>query len=140
MRGSPLLRALLAFGLILLLGLPLARMTRPAAVSAPALAAPPAAAAKEIAIEFTFTTLPTEVSISHLGATVWSAAEVKEADLAASITIPFPREGVDLGVRAKFPESAPLVAMRVRLTDPEGSEHERTCWGRGEIDEVLTFP
>lgn len=140
MRGSPLLRALLAFGVILLLGLPLARMTRPAAVSAPAPAAPTAEAAREMAIEFTFTTLPTEVAISHLGATVWSAAEVKEAGLTASITIPFPKEGVDLGVRARFPESAPLAAMRVRLTDPDGGEHERTCWGKGEIDEVLTFP
>lgn len=140
MRGSPLFRALLAFGFILLLGLPLARMTGPPAVSALAPEVAKPEAAKEIAIEFTFTTLPTEVSVTHLGATVWSAAEVKEADLTASITIPFPREGVDLGVSALFPAEAPLVAMRVRLTDPDGNEHERTCWGRGEIDEVLTFP
>jgi hypothetical protein len=142
MRGSPLLRALLAFGLILLLGVPLARMTRPPAVSAPAAVASPEAPekkARECQIALTFTTLPTQVRVRHLGQEVWRATPA-EPEIEHTVALPFPKEGVDLQFEAKFPEAAPLAAMRVRFTDPEGNEHERTCWGRGEIDEVLTFP
>lgn len=138
MRGSPLLRALIAFGVILLLGWPLARMTRAPAVAAQAPAAD-ANAAKEVHLALTFTVLPASVRVRHLGKEIWSA-QPAEPEIERTLALPFPQEGVDLEFEAKFPDSAPLAAMRVRLTDPDGAEHERTCWGRGEIDEVLTFP
>jgi hypothetical protein len=138
MRGSPLLRALLAFGLILLLGVPLARMTRPPAVSAPVVATkaePP----REVGLALTFTMLPKSVRVRHLGTEVWSV-QPTEAEVEQTLTVPFPKEGVDLEFTAEFADDAPLAAMRVRLTDPEGNEHERTCWAKGTIEEVLTFP
>jgi hypothetical protein len=137
MRGSPLLRALLAFGVILLLGLPLRRLTHTAAVTA-APAAAPSEAEKEVQLRLTFTTVPTAVSVRHLGREILRPAPA--AEIEATVKIPFPSEGVDLEFAAKFPDDAPLAALRVRLADPEGGEHEKTCWGRGEIEEVLTFP
>jgi hypothetical protein len=138
MRGSPLLRALLAFGFILLLGLPLRRMTRAKEVSAPAPAAS-AEVAREIHLALTFTAVPTMLRVRHLGKEVWSTAPT-DAEIEHTLALPFPKEGVDLEFDAKFPDGMERIAMRVQLTDPEGHEHEKTCWGRGEIDEVLTFP
>ena len=138
MRGSPLLRALLAFGFILLLGFPLARMTRAPAVVA-ATVALSVETAREVRLALTFTVLPTSVRVRHLGNEIWTA-QPAELEIENTVSLRFPKEGVDLEVEAKFPDGAPLAAMRVRLTDPEGGEHERTCWGRGEIDEVLSFP
>lgn len=140
MRGSPLLRALLAFGIILLLGLPISRLTRKAtAETAPTAPAPKASEPREITIAVTFISLPTRLRVRHLGKEIW-ATEPTSPEVEQKVSIPFPAEGVDLEFEAKFPEGAPFTAMRIRLTDPDGDEHERSCWGQGEIDEVLTFP
>lgn len=137
MRGSPLFRALAAFGFILLLGLPLARMTRaPTVVAA---VAPISESVREIGLALTFTVLPTSVRVRHLGKEIWTV-QPAAMESEKTVSLVFPKEGVDLELEAKFPDGAPLAAMRVRLTDPEGGEHEKTCWGRGEIDEVLSFP
>lgn len=137
MRGSPLFRALVAFGFILLLGLPLARMTRAAAVVAAVV--PHSESVREIRLALTFTVRPTSVRVRHLGKEIWTV-QPAEMESEKTVSLLFPKEGVDLEFEAKFSDGAPLAAMRVRLTDPEGGEHEKTCWGRGEIDEVLSFP
>ena len=139
MRGSPLLRALLAFGLLLLLALPIARLTRAPATAAPPPAPAERAPAGEIQLALTFTVQPTQLRVRHLGREIWATVPTG-LDLEQTVSVPFPAEGVDLEFEAKFPEGAPLAALRVRLTDPTGGKHEQTCWGRGEIDEVLTFP
>ncbi len=142
MRGSPLLRALLAFGLILLCALPLARLTTARAVrpepTTPTVGAG-SATLREIQLKLTFTALPSTLRVRHLGKEIWSANPTAP-ELEQTVQIPFPTEGVDLEFEAKFPDGTPLAAMRVHLTDPDGGEHQRTCWGTGEIDEVLTFP
>lgn len=139
MRGSPLVRALLAFVVILLLGWPLRHLTgetpRARAVSPSA----PEVAAKEIELQLTFTTIPKSVRVRHLGKEVWSdpAPTMK---MERKLQIPFPKEGVDFQFGVTFAEGAPLAALRVRLTDPDGETREKSLWGTGEIDEVVTFP
>lgn len=139
MRGSPLLRAALAFLAILALGWPLRELTgNVRAPEAPAAAATPAPA-KEIELQLTFTTVPLSVRVRFLGREVWSDA-APAAEIARTLPIPFPPEGVDLQLEVAFPDGAPLAAMRARLTDPEGETHEKALWGTGRIDDVLTFP
>jgi hypothetical protein len=94
---------------------------------------------REIQLKLTFTVPPSSVRVRHLGKEIWSTNPVGH-EVEQTVNIPFPKEGVDLEFEAKFPDGAPLAAMRVQLTDPDGGEYERTCWGTGEIDEVLTFP
>jgi hypothetical protein len=53
--------------------------------------------------------------------------------------IPWPNEGVDLHVSVAWPAGTRNAAMRVRLTAPDGTEHDRTVWGDADADEVLTF-
>jgi hypothetical protein len=43
-------------------------------------------------------------------------------------------------VQIGWPDSAPLAAARVTLTTPDGAAHERSIWGAGPTDEVVTFP
>jgi hypothetical protein len=101
--------------------------------------APKSDPVREIRLALTFTVLPTSVRVRHLGKEIWTVRPA-EMESENAVSLLFPKEGVDLEFEAKFPDGAPLAAMRVRLTDPEGGEHEKTCWGRGEIDEVLSFP
>ena len=137
MKGSPLLRAALAFLLIAAAGIPLWRLTRAgAAVQAPTIAA---ARRVTLPIDLTFSHPPTRVAILHLGQTIFSQ-ESPGGEIAPALELEYPPEGVDLQFAVNWPADAARAALRVRLTDPQGEEHERTVWGRGEMLETLTFP
>lgn len=139
MRGSPLLRAALAFLAILSLGYPLRRLTK-ATESAPVAAATPAPATKgEITLQLTFSTPPKNLRVQHLGQPVWSEA-APTAEMERKVEVVFPKEGIDLQFQAEFPEGTERSAVRIRLTDPEGNDSEKSLWGGASIDEVATFP
>ena len=139
MRGSPLIRALLAFVIILLAGYPLWHLTEPGPVAAPVDAPEaPAEQARPIHLEFTFTRPPTAVQVLHLGKEVWSGSAL-ETTAETKIEVPYPEQGIELVFSVNWPEGEPA-AMRVRLRTPSGDEHERTLWGEGETTEVLSFP
>lgn len=140
MRGSPLVRALLAFFVIALLGIPLWRLTRPEeviAAVAPKVVAP--VAVKAIHLHLTFTAVPKKFTVSNLDKVVWEAA-TPEAEMEQDVSMAYPPEGVDLQFHIEWPEDGPLSAMRVQLTDPAGDTHEKSVWGKGVDDEVVTFP
>ena len=139
MRGSPLVRAALAFIVILLLGWPLRELTSAGRLSLAASVPTTPAPVKEIELQLSFTTVPKTIRVLHLRKEVWSES-APVAEMERKLQIPFPKDGVDLQFEAEFPAGAPLAAMRVRLTDPEGEMHEKSLWGTGRIDDVLTFP
>jgi len=138
MRGSPLLRALLAFLAILALGWPLRRLT--SASDAPR-EEPKAAVveAKEIGLRLSFTLAPKAVKVLHLGKEVWSET-APAADLERTLKLAYPSEGIDLEFQVEWPAEAPRAVMRAALTDPAGEAHEHSVWGQGSMDEVVTFP
>ena len=137
MKGSPLLRALLAFAVIALAGVPLWKLTRGGdAVAAPARTA---AADAQLPMRLTFSVAPRSFSILHLGAVLW-ADGTHGTDVTKTVALAYPKEGVDLLVKVVWPTDAGDAALRVRLTDPDGGEHDKTIWGRGEMEEVVTFP
>jgi hypothetical protein len=138
MRGSPLVRAALAFLVILLLGWPLRKLTGGSPLAAVAAVAAPAPA-KEIELQLSFTAVPKTVRVLHLGKEVWRDA-APAAEIERKLQVPFPKEGVDLQFEIEFPDGSPLAAIRARLTDPAGETHEKSLWGAGRIDDVLTFP
>jgi hypothetical protein len=135
-RGSPLLRALLAFLVIAALGYPLQLLTNRAPFQAVA-AEPAKADESEVRVRFTCTAPLSKLTVLHLGEPVLDEA-APGAELDRTLKMHFPDEGVDLQIQASW---APEVkaALRVQLTDSRGEEHERTLWGSGEVDEVLTF-
>ena len=138
MRGSPLLRALIAFLVLLGLGFPLWRLTRESVLPEPIAIVSKELPAKDIELHLNFTTLPSACRIRHLGKEVWGTT-APTAEMEARLRIPYPEKGVDLQFELTWPVD-PLAALRVRLTDPEGETHERTVWGRGEVVEVRSFP
>jgi hypothetical protein len=141
MRGSPLARALLAFLIIGLLGWPLWRLTRPVEAEAAAPASPAAVPEEKKAIQLhlNFTTVPKGFLIRHLDNDVWKV-DAPEADMEHEVSLVYPQEGVDLQIHIDWPDDAPLSAARVQLTDPAGDIHDKTVWGKGAVDEVVTFP
>ena len=140
MRGSPLLRALIAFLILLSVGWPLWHLTH-AEDSAPEVVVVPAnpAEKKAIGLQLTFTTAPKALAVRHLETDVWTEPS-PTAEMEHEVQIPYPKQGVDLQFHIEWPEDSAWAAARVRLTDPDGEIREKTVWGKGAVDEVLTFP
>ena len=139
MRGSPLVRASIVFGLLLCAAPAMWKLTSAEPgepVQAPTGVVTPEA---DLPVELAFTTAPKRVSISHLGKQVWEKAD-HEASEDLSLHLPWPAEGGELKFVVEWPEGSPLSAMRVKLTDPAHGEIERSLWGRGQKTGVLGFP
>ncbi len=141
MRGSPLLRAVIALFVLVGLGFPLYRLTRAAeAPPAPTQPAPATATeTKAIHLQLDFTLPPKRIQVLHLGKEIWSE-DAPATGIERDIPLAYPDQGVDLQLHIEWPEDAPLAAMRAKLTDPAGDTHEKSLWGKGVVDDVLTFP
>ena len=90
-------------------------------------------------MKLTFSTAPQRFSIVHLGGEVWTQ-EAPGGEVAKVVRLAYPAEGIDLQVKVAWPPDAREAALRIALTDPAGVAHEKTVWGRGEMEEVVTFP
>jgi hypothetical protein len=139
MRGSPLVRAAIAFFVLLALGIPLWRLTHAAEPSQAQKPAAPAAEAKAIHLQLDFTLPPKKIQVLYLGKEVWSE-NAPAAEIERDIPLVYPDQGVDLQFHIEWPDDASLAAMRAKLTDPAGDIHEKSLWGKGIVDDVLTFP
>jgi hypothetical protein len=135
MRGSPLAQAVLVVGALLLLLIPLHRLTqreqRPA--PQPAVTRP----TKQVHLALRTTAVPCRFQITFLGKTLW-AEDASTPELAKNFDIDFPKEGIDLVVDATW-ESKALAAMEITLSLPDGAALRKTLWGQGTANDVLTF-
>jgi hypothetical protein len=139
MRGSPLLRALLAFLVLLGFGVPIWRLSRVQPTQMPEVVGlPKETQLKEIRLRLDFTAQPTGLRVLHLGKEIWADSS-PGLNLERPLTLAYPKEGIDLVFQLQWPADK-LAALRVRLTDPEGEEHEKTVWGEGAVTEVVSIP
>ena len=136
MRGSPLVRAFLSFLVIASFGYPLWRLTHKEAVVAPPREVE--TPGREVPLTLTFIPPPERVALLHLGKLVWSV-EKPGAELKKNASLEYPPEGVDLRFQIEWPLGVEHGVMRVQLTGPDNIEHDKTVWGRGKVDKVVTF-
>ena len=137
MLGSPLIRALAALAVLLLLVLPLRSFTSMRLPEAlPPVATPVADATAHL--EIVSTKFPFAFSVKHLGKVVWqgnSAGASAETD----VRLPIPEEGVELALSVTW-TGAETGAARLGLSHDDRDPIERTVWGNGQASDVLTFP
>jgi hypothetical protein len=138
MRGSPILRAVLVFVALLSLAPALWRLTRADARTVQQPTAQQSVKNAKTEVRLTFSTPAKRAVVQHLGKEVWSKA-APAAEEAFTCEIPWPKEGVELHVLLDWPEGTRSAAMRLRLTAPDGTEHDRSVWGDTAADDVLTF-
>jgi hypothetical protein len=137
MRGSPVLRAIVVVIVMLLAGIPLWRLTH--TVAAPMEETPSAPkASSSVSLELTFAHPPSDFQILHLGKVIWEGKEPGET-AHQTVAMEFPKEGIDLEIKANWPAGTPLTAVRLTVTRGDDNPIEKTVWGQGNLDEVLTF-
>jgi hypothetical protein len=135
MRGSPLAQAVLVVAVLLLLLIPLHRLTQ--REQTPPVQPVASVAPKQIHLAIRTTAVPVRFEITFLGKTLW-AEEATTPEMEKDFDLDFPREGIDLVVDATW-ETKALAAMEITLSLPDGTAIHKTLWGQGTANEVLTF-
>ena len=135
MRGSPLAQTVLVVAVLLLLLIPLHRLTqreqRPP--EQPVVSVAP----KQLHLAIRTTAVPVRFEITFLGKPLW-AEEALTPEVAKEFDLDFPKEGIDLVVDATW-ETKALAAMEITLSLPDGTAIRKTLWGEGTASDVLTF-
>jgi hypothetical protein len=134
MRGSPLAQTVLVVIALLLLLIPLQRLTQREQRPLPSVASTPP---KQVHLAVRTTAVPCRFQITFLGKTLW-AEDASTPELAKDFDIDFPKQGIDLVVDATW-ESKALAAMEIILSLPDGTAIHKTLWGQGTANDVLTF-
>lgn len=120
---------------LLALALPIRELTsRSHASPAPVATSPPT---KPVRLELVGTASSFEFDVSYLGRKIWSGTG-HQSPAHADFQLPLPKEGIDLEVNARFPDSN-LHALRLTFSTGDGIGIERSAWGTDALDEVLTF-
>jgi hypothetical protein len=96
----------------------------------------PEAAAK-VHIAMTFAHAPADFQVLHLGKVIWEGRQAGDT-MQKDFSMEFPKEGIDLEIKAEWLPGTPLTAVRVIVTHGYGSS-DKTAWGKDNLDAVMTF-
>jgi hypothetical protein len=140
MHGSPLLRTAVIVLLLLLAGIPLWRMTHEAAAASVVPAASTPQAQSQVHLSVAFAQKPLRFTISYLGKPIWQSDLVTTLTAEKDIAMTYPKEGVDLEYNVVWPPGTPLCAARLSVAPNDAEPVEKTLWGTGQVDDVLSFP
>jgi hypothetical protein len=140
MHGSPLLRTLAVLLLLLAAGVPLWRMTHESAAASVIPAASAPAAQSHVHIEVAFAQKPLRFEVSYLGKPIWESEMPAALTAEKEIAMNYPKEGVDMEFKAVWPPGTPLCAARLSVAANDAEPVEKTLWGTGEVDDVVSFP
>lgn len=88
-------------------------------------------------LEIVSTKAPFAFEVKHLGEVVWKGDSLGES-AEGDVKLPIPKEGIDLSVQVDWRVAGMAAA---RLTVSYGNDSfERSLWGDGSVEDVLTFP
>jgi hypothetical protein len=135
MRGAPLIEALVALVALMSLAWPIRELTlRSHSKPVPVVRVAPT---KSVRLEVVGTAPSFEFNVRYLGREIWSGTG-HQLPSHADFQLPLPKEGIDLEVNARFPDSN-LHALRLTFSTGDGTGIEHSAWGTDALDEVLTF-
>ena len=137
MTGSPLLRLALVLGILAALLVPAVRLTGREKDEQKAAQAPVAAEVetKNVKLVFLSPISPTSIKVAADGKTV---AELKTPVMEAEVSLPFPRQGVDLVISAEWPPGGAENALRVQASTGAEPLADTTLWGDPGVNDVVT--
>jgi hypothetical protein len=121
---------------LLALLVPLRRFTTTRAATAVMPVAAPTAN-ERVHLQIVSTATPFTFSVSHLGRIVWQG-ESPTSPVEKDVSLPFPKEGIDLALDAKWTSGA-TGAVKLSVTRGEEDPVAQTTWGDGAVSDVFTF-
>ena len=91
-------------------------------------------------LEVAFAQKPLRFEIDYLGQPIWQSDLVTSLTAEKDLAMAYPKEGVDLEYKVAWPPGTPLCAARLSVAANDAELVEKTLWGTGQIDDVLSFP
>jgi hypothetical protein len=137
MRGSPIRRACLIILALLLVGLPVWKVTSVQPELSPAATEKLVASPTPVDLLVTFAHPPQSWTLRHLGKIL--AENQTSTQLKITTLLEFPTEGIDLQIEAAWPKGTPETAVRIEAIKPDGLPSVGTLWGQGTLDGVITL-
>ena len=143
MHGSPITRTVVVVIVLLLMGIPLMRMTGKTAAgqgTGVRQVAPEQRSISTVHLGVTFVPRAARFEVDYLGKTIWKSDVMSES---ATMEVPMivPKEGVDLEYKVEWPAGTTgQTAARLSVAVGNAEATEKTLWGTGNVDDVLTFP
>lgn len=136
MRGRPFIQWLMFVAVWLLLVIPVWRVTRPSAHAARAGgAADDAEALTWISVRFS--AVPSYFAIRQEDRMLWEEDAPDDVRFEKAVGVMVDAYGVELLFSAILPDAE--TAVEITLEPSEGRRQSRTVWGRGEIEEPVSF-
>jgi hypothetical protein len=138
MRGSPLLQLLGLVVALVLLAFPLHYLTSAARVETPP-ANPDAATSnvKAVELKLVSSAVPFTFEIQFLGKPLWTGT-AQRATETKTVQIPFPAEGVDLTIAARWANPG-IAALQLTVTPADQPSLSQTLWGDGKVSDTITI-
>lgn len=141
MHGNPIFRLVIVAVAYVLVGVAVWRVTQPAPVMAATLPEPAGTASRAMNLRLTFTHPPKVFEVRHLGQTLIGGADVMDQLSGVDsfdLEIPVPPEGIDLILKASWPQGIGATATRLRVTVDGRPAVDETFWAVGELADVVT--
>ncbi len=138
MRGNPWLRIVLVGIGIVLMGLPVYRLT----VAMPVAAAPestqPVSETKTFSVVVDLAHAPDSLAVSFVDQPILTGSG-PTTEFTAPWTVALPKEGGDLLLHVKWPAGTPRTAAEVKVLDENNLVlADQTFWGTGSLTETVT--
>jgi hypothetical protein len=142
MHGSPLLRTIIVIIALLAAAVPLWRMTHETAAASvlPVVGSQGAEAQSKVHLAVAFAQKPASFEIDYLGKPVWREDPASAVTAEKELSMNYPKEGVDLEYKVQWPPGTQMTAARLSVAVNDAEPVEKTLWGSGQVDDVLTFP
>jgi hypothetical protein len=137
MRGSPLRRACLIILALVLVGLPVWRITSVQPETQPTATKKLPLSPTPLRLLVTFAHPPQSWTLRHLGKVI--AENQTSPHLEITSLLEFPAEGIDLQLKVAWPKSTPETAVKIEVIQPDGTSLQGTLWGLGTLDDVITL-
>jgi len=87
----------------------------------------------------TFASTPQEFALSYLDKTILTGGR-HGTEFQGDATFPFPKEGVDLLLKARWSGDVPRTAVRILAARNDTLLVEKTFWAKGDLVEIVTVP
>ena len=138
MRGSPLLQLL---GLVIALGLlafPLRYLTSATRIETPLSNSDATPSnVKPVELKLVSSSVPFSFEIQFLGKPLWAGTSQRASDT-KTVRIPFPPEGVDLTIEARWSNPG-MAALQLTVTPADQPPLSQTLWGDGKVSDTVTL-
>ena len=97
-----------------------------------------ALAKTQVKIDLIFVQPPVQFQVLQFGKIIWENQSPTET-AAKEFEIEFPKEGIDLEIKASWPVETKISAVKMTVTPGTLEPIEKSAWGKASLDEVLTF-